>query len=307
MKQAFGIKLPGLVPRYAPTFRHLPDVVVELERQGWDDVWDGEHILFGPKMPHPGGAGNMVHGRTMQRSDRADTMVMFSAIAARTTRIGLASSIILAAAHRFAVLARQAATLDVLSGGRFALGVGMGWYATEFQAMGIPPEERDERLEETIRACQELWSPGLSHFEGTWIRFHDVLSEPAPVTPGGVPIWWGGNALAGPTARRVATLGRGWISREAASYDEVARSIERISAECAAAGRDPASVGYRVSLTPTPPEGFPRPALHDVIEQAVAWGARLGPLGVTHFNVPLNYYQLELEALPELLAALRAA
>ena len=210
MEQHFGVKLPGLVPAYASNLADVPDLVVELEQQGWDDVFDGEHILFGPSMAHPGSTGDMVHGRSHKRSDRADSLMMFSAIAAKTSHIAMFSGIILAAAHNFAVLARQAATLDVLSGGRFVLGVGMGWYRGEFEAMGIPPKERDQRLEETVRACQALWSPGLSSFEGRWIRFSEVLSEPAPVTAGGVPVWFGGNAVAGATARRVATLGHGW-------------------------------------------------------------------------------------------------
>jgi probable F420-dependent oxidoreductase len=309
MDQAFGIKLPGLVPRYAATFRQLPDLVVEFEKLGFDDVWDGEHILFGPVMPHPGGAGNMVHGRTEKRSDRADTMVVFSAIAARTSTVKMYSSVILAAAHNFAVLARQAATLDVMSDGRFVLGVGMGWFAKEFEAMGIPPKERDERLEEVIRACQELWSPGLSSFEGKWIKFRDVLSEPSPVTPGGVPVWWGGNAMTGPTARRIATLGHGWLSREAADYDEVARSIESIRKACAEVGRDAAEIGFRVSISPTPPEEgpiTPQP-LEAVIEAYVEYGKRLADLGVTHFNIPANYLGLEVPEFGELLAALRRA
>jgi probable F420-dependent oxidoreductase len=308
MKQHFGIKLPGLVPRHVPTFRDLPGYVADLEAQGWDDVWDGEHILFGPVMNHPGGAGNMVHGRREQRSDRADTLVMFAAIAARTTRIEMFSSVILAAAHNFAVLARQAATLDVVSGGRFVLGVGMGWYTAEFEAMGIPPRERDERLEETILACQELWSPGLSTFDGRWLSFRDVLSEPAPVTPGGVPVWFGGNAIIGPTSRRIATLGQGWLSREAAEYDEVARAIESIHKACEEVGRDPSTLGYRASVSPTPPEGpLAQRPLTQVIDEVVPYSSRLAALGVTHFNVPANYYQLDLPELEALLAALRQA
>lgn len=308
MQQSFGLKLPGLIPCLAPALRDLPDLVVEFERQGWDDVWDGEHILMGPVMSHPGGAGNMVHGRSEKRSDRADTQILFAAIAARTTEIKMFSSVILAAAHNFAILARQASTLDVLSDGRFCLGVGMGWFAKEFEAMGIPPKERDDRVEEVVRACQQLWSPGLSSFEGKWIRFRDVLSEPAPVTPGGPPVWFGGNALSGPTARRIATLGRGWISREAASYDEVARSIESISKSCADVGRDMSSVGFRVSLTPTPSEGAAetRP-LEAIAEEGIENGRRLAALGVTHFSVPANYYQLSVEKLGELLTVLRAA
>jgi probable F420-dependent oxidoreductase len=306
MNQSFGIKLPGLVPGYAKTFRDLPDLVVEFERIGFDDVMDGEHILMAPVMPHPGGAGNMVHGRDTQHSDRADTLLMFAAIATKTTTIKMFSSVILGAAHRFATLARQSATLDVLSSGRFRLGVGAGWFAAEFKAMGIPPKERDQRLEETIRACQELWSPGLSSFVGEWIEFDDVICEPAPVTPGGVPVWWGGNGISGPTARRVATLGQGWLSREAASYDEVAQSIENIKRTCVDVGRDPSEVGFRTSLIPTP-EGELSLKGDELVEHAIKTSRRLADAGVTHFNVPLNYYQLDMDALASLLHALRAA
>jgi probable F420-dependent oxidoreductase len=304
--QSFGIKLPGVVPGYAPTLRQIPDFVVELEQLGFDDVMDGEHILYAAQMDHPGGAGNFEHSRTEQYSDRCDTLVMFAAIAARTTRIKMFSGILLGAAHTFAVLARQAATLDVISEGRFVLGVGGGWNAAEFEQLGIPPTERAARTEDTIRACRELWSPGLSTYAGRWINVRDVVCEPAPVTPGGVPVWWGGNARSKPTARRVVTLGDGWISREAADYDEIAASIESIHRACAEYGRDPATIGVRASLTATA-DWNAAGTLDELTERAITRARRLSALGVTHFNVPLSYYGIDLDALGGLLKALRAA
>jgi probable F420-dependent oxidoreductase len=231
---------------------------------------------------------------------------MFAAIAARTTRLRLVSGIILAAAHTYAVLARQAATLDSISGGRFTLGVGGGWNAAEFAQLGIDPAERAARAEETVRACRELWSPGLASFQGRWINFTDVICEPAPVTAGGVPVWWGGDARSKPVARRVVTLGDGWLSREAADYDEIARSIESIHAACQRYGRDPASIGVRASLTATA-DWNAAMSPDDLTERAVTRARRLAALGVTHFNVPLSYYGLGLDALADLLKALRAA
>ena len=305
MKQSLGAKLPGMIPRWAAGVHDIPDLILALEQIGFDDVVDGEHILFTPVMHHPGGSGNMVHGRDIQHSDRADTLVIFAAASAKTTTIRFTSSVLLPAAHSFGVLARQASTLDAISRGRFSLGVGMGWNADEFVAQGIPPKERDARAEDVVRACIQLWQPGLSSYQGRWIQFQDVISEPAPITPGGPPIWWGGNAVKGPTARRVAEFCQGWLSREAADYDEIARSIESIRYQCAQIGRDPATVYYRCSLTPT---GWPVPEDIDrLIEGAIASGERLGALGVTNFTVPLNYYQLDLGALPQLLAALRSA
>lgn len=301
-----GIKMGGLVPERATTLRELVDLVVEFERLGADDVVDSEHILFTTEMPHPGGSGKVVHERDVQRSDRGDPLVMLATIAARTTTLGVFTAILLAGAHQFAVLAKQLSTIDVLSQGRLTVGVGPGWHAPEFRAMGIVPAEREDRLDETVLALRELWSPGLSSFSGRWIDFDAVLSEPAPHTPGGVPIWWGGNALKGRTARRVATHGGGWISREAAPYEEIAASVEAIVGACEATGRDPATVGFRVPTSPTPAVPTHRPA-GEVIEEALANHARLSALGVTHFTVPLDYYELELDELGVLLRELHRA
>lgn len=306
MDQSFGIKLPGLVPAYADGPRDIPALAVEFERLGFDDVMDGEHILYAAEMNHPGGAGNFEHSRAEQHSDRWDTLLMFAAIASRTTRLRLVSGIILAAAHTYAVLARQASTLDAISGGRFTLGVGGGWNAAEFAQLGIEPAERAARAEETVRACRELWSPGLSSFDGRWTHFTDVICEPAPVTPGGVPVWWGGDARSKAVARRVVTLGEGWLSREAADYDEIAQSTESIHAACQRYGRDPATVGVRASLTATA-DWNAAMSPDDLTERAVTRARRLAALGVTHFNVPLSYYGIGLDALGDLLKALRAA
>jgi probable F420-dependent oxidoreductase len=305
-RPSFGVKLPGLVPSYAKTLRDVPDLVVELERLGFDDVMDGEHILFAPEMHHPGGSGNMVHGRAEQHSDRCDSLLMFAACAARTTRIRFVTGIVLAAAHNFAILARQAATLDQLSAGRFTFGVGAGWFAGEFAAMGVPPEERGRRLEENLRAARELWSPGLSSFSGERISFENVIIEPAPYTPGGPPLWWAGDASKKVTARRVVTLGDGWLAREAADESEIEASAAGLRAACEQYGRDPATVGMRVSLTATADWNAAQ-SFDELVEAAVARVRRLTPLGVTHFNVPLNYYRLELPQLGELLKALHEA
>jgi alkanesulfonate monooxygenase SsuD/methylene tetrahydromethanopterin reductase-like flavin-dependent oxidoreductase (luciferase family) len=133
------------VPHYVGSIVELAELVAELERMGFDDVVDAEHILFTPTMHQPGGAGDMVHGRTTQHSDRADPIVMLSLLAGATSRIGLVSANMQVAAHSFGVLAKQAATLDLISGGRFVLGVGGGWHAAEFAAQGIAPAERAAR------------------------------------------------------------------------------------------------------------------------------------------------------------------
>lgn len=304
MDHSFGIKLPGLVPSYVRTFGELADLVVDLEEIGFDDIVDGEHILFTPSMHNPGGAGNMVHGRSTQLSDRADTIVMFSVFAARTSRIRLVSTNMQVAAHSFGVLAKQASTLDLISGGRFVLGAGGGWHAAQFAAQGIAPAERTARAEETIRACLQLWKPGLAAFHGRWIDFQDMVSEPAPLTPGGPPVWWSGNALTGATARRVVELGSGWIAREAASYDEIASSVGLIQKACIEAGRCPDEVGFRVSAIPTGDWHAWRTRT-ELFDMMLRNCEKLAGAGITHFTIPVNYLDLDLHELSDLLRALR--
>ena len=299
---SFGVKLAGLVPHWAPTVAELPRLCSEFEQAGADEVVCGEHILYGPKMHHPGGSGKIRHSRTEQRSDGADIFVLFSAVAALTTRLRLCSAVVLGAAHPAALLARQAAALDVISGGRFVLGVGAGWYGGEFEAMGIPPAERGDRLEETVAACKELWSPGPSSFDGKWNSFTDMICEPAPLTRGGPPVWWGMKGTTPAAGRRVATMGDGWIAAESATVIDIAQSVDNIQTAWADAGRDPSTIGVRATLALLPAD-----ASHEfdaVADHALESATRLTGVGVTHITVPLDSYELDLDALGRLLSAL---
>ncbi len=104
----------------------------------------------------------------------------------------------------------------------------------------------------------------------------------------------------------MVTLGEGWLSREAADHDEIAQSVESIHRACERYGRDPATVGVRASLTATA-DWNAAMSPDDLTERAVTRARRLAALGVTHFNVPLSYYGIGLDALGDLLKALRAA
>jgi len=304
MSPAFGIKLAGLVPQWAASVAELPRLCAEVEALGADEVVCGEHILYGPEMHHPGGSGKIRHSRTEQQSDGADVFVLFSATAALTTRLQLCSAVILGAARPAPVLARQAAALDVISGGRFVLGVGAGWYKGEFEAMGIAPAEREARLEENLAACRELWSPGPSTFDGKWNSFTDMICEPAPHTPGGPPVWWGMKGTTPAAGRRVATMGDGWIAAESASVIDIARSVDNIQTACVDIGRDPKTVGIRATLALLPVDADHE--YHAVADHALTSAERLTAVGVTHFTVPLDSYELDLDGLGRLLSALHA-
>jgi probable F420-dependent oxidoreductase len=186
----FGVILPNY-GRHAS----VDDVrrVVELaEELGFDSVWTTEHIIVGPEAIDP-------YGRVY------DPLVTLGWIAGRTERIGLGTSIVLVPLHNPMHLAKEVATLQELSGGRFTLGVGMGWHKDEFDFMGVPFAGRGLRADEAIRIVRALWN-GERDFDGDHWSFHDATFEPRP-SP--LPeIWVGGSS---PRAlRRARELGDAW-------------------------------------------------------------------------------------------------
>lgn len=290
---ALGVQLSGLVPTYARSLGDVPALAQELESLGVHDIVYGEHLAYLPSMHHPSGRQL---GRIGRSSVIGDALLLFAAIAASTRRLRVCTSVILAALHEPVLLAKQAATLDQISAGRFMLGVGSGWSADEYLALGVPFKERFARMEESVAACRALWRSAPSSFHGKWTNFDDVLSEPAPVSPNGVPIWWGGNATP-ITARRVARSGDGWIASEAASYDDLARGTELLGVACTEHGRAPEEVGIRATLPALPD----RMAAEAAADHILSHAQRFASVGVTHLTVPLAAYCAEPDSGLELL------
>ena len=159
--------------------------------------------------------------------------------------IRLATGILLLPQHNPVVTAKQAATLDVLSGGRFVLGVGIGWSREEFAALGVPFRGRADRNAEYVEVMRTLWRDDVASFDGETVRFEQVRSYPKPVRGRRVPVFLGGNsdrALA-----RVAAYGDGWYGFNL-GRDEVTGRLDVLADRCRQEGRDPASVEVAVSL-----------------------------------------------------------
>ena len=177
-----------------------------------------------------------------------EPMVVLSAIAATTSRVRLSMSVLIAPLRSAVLLAKQAATLDVMSGGRLDLGVGVGWQEEEYTASGVPFEKRLSRMTDQLRACKVLWSRQPASFESPTVRFRDITQVPAPVQPGGVPLWFG-IAAAEQNCRRIAELGAGWVPISV-EPKAIAPGVAKLRAAFRAAGRDPAELGVRAGLRP---------------------------------------------------------
>jgi probable F420-dependent oxidoreductase len=177
-----------------------------------------------------------------------DPLTWLSFVAAATQRIRLATGIVILPQRNPVYLAKEVATLDVLSGGRTILGIGIGWLREEFEVVGVPFEERGARADEICSALRTLWSPGARAFEGKFYRWPPVHSNPKPVQPGGPPIVVGGHTKG--AARRAARVGDGWfpVRYEAEAFDALMRELRD---ECAHLGRDPARIEITTAFPQT--------------------------------------------------------
>ena len=190
------------------------------ESLGFDTLWIGEHIAF--------------HIPTF------DALTAMAAVAARTTRIGIGVAAVLLPLRPAAAVAKAAATLDIISGGRLRLGVGVGGeFPKEFEAVGVPLAERGQRTDEAVRVLRTLWSPGSSSFCGRFVQFTDVCMEPKPLQPGGPPIIVGGRSER--AIRRAATLGDGFMPYMY-TPSQYSAARQRLCQYATAAGRNAATL-----------------------------------------------------------------
>jgi probable F420-dependent oxidoreductase len=176
-----------------------------------------------------------------------EPMTVLAAIAGATEHVRLATGILIAPLRPAALLAKIAATLDVLSRGRLDLGVGTGWQKEEFDAVGADYEQRGQLLNDAIAACRALWSESPTHFTSPTVTLEKIWSEPKPVQPGGVPIWFSGT-LTKRNLDRLTRLGDGWIPIMNETLDGLTAGVARVKQAWSEAGRDPEKLRVRATL-----------------------------------------------------------
>jgi probable F420-dependent oxidoreductase len=188
-----GICLPNYGPATDPAA--IRQVATAAEEAGYDSVWVTDHILVPEE--HAATFGQVI-----------EVLVTLGYLAAVTGRVSLGTSILVLPQRDPILVAKQAAAVDQLSGGRLILGVGAGWMAGEFDNLGVDFRRRGRMMDEWIRLMRALWTEPEPAFEGEWFHFAGAVFEPKPLQAGGPPLWIGGNSDA--AMRRAATLGDGW-------------------------------------------------------------------------------------------------
>jgi probable F420-dependent oxidoreductase len=175
-----------------------------------------------------------------------DPFVLFGFLAGCTEKVEFSTQVLILAQRQAALVAKQAASLDVLCGGRFRLGVGVGWNPVEFVGLNEEFHNRGRRSEEQVEVMQALWAQPHVTFNGKFHTIQDAGINPLPIKRS-IPIWYGGHADV--TLHRVVKYGDGWMPLNYAPGPEAAASIAKLRSLAEAAGRDPSTIGIDTRVT----------------------------------------------------------
>jgi probable F420-dependent oxidoreductase len=249
---------------------------VRAEELGYHGLWSFQRLLVGADQDLA----------PVYRSV-LDPLLALTFAAARTTTIRLGVAVINLPYVSPAYLAKQAATLDVLSGGRADLGLGTGWSEPEFAATGSDPNPRGKRTEEYLAVLRTLWNDPVASFDGELYRVPPSTMAPPPVQPGGPPILLGGTAEI--ALRRAGRIAAGWVSSSRASFDDIARGTQVVRRSAEESGRDPDAVRIVVRGVVHPGERADDLALSGSWEQIRAGAESFARAGVTELFYDLNW------------------
>ena len=247
---------PAIIRDFAQTAEYL----------GYHHILAYDHVIGANLASRPGWRPPYSHLDTFH-----EPFVLFGFLAGITKSIELVTSIIILPQRQTVLVAKQAAALDVLCGGRLRLGIGIGWNPVEYEALGANFHDRGRRCEEQVDVMRKLWTQNPVTYEGRWHKITDAGINPLPVQRP-IPIWFGGTDDR--VLDRIARLGDGWFPQF--SPDEKCRAaIDKIFAHAKAAGRDPATIGIegRLAIGRRPPDEW--------IGDVNAWKQ----LGATHLTV----------------------
>src|SRR5579863_4048456 len=226
----------------------LAHLATEAERCGIESLWTVEHVVvpsgYQSKYPYSS-SGKMPGG---EDAAIPDPLLPLAFAAAVTKKIRLGTGVIILPQRHPLYLAKEMATLDVLSGGRAMLGIGSGWLKEEFDALGLDFSRRGARTDEAILAMRALWNNDSATFRGKHFNFANVKSNPHPVQKGGIPIIVGGHSPA--AARRAGKYGDGFFPA-LGDPKQLVELFKIVREAATAAGRNPASIEFGCMARPT--------------------------------------------------------
>ncbi len=250
----------------------IRDFAQAAEAIGYEGIAAPDHVLGVNVASRP----EWTQGRARSTDLYHDPFVLFGFLAGVTKIADFSTQVLILAQRQTVLVAKQAASLDVLSGGRFRLGVGVGWNEVEFVGLNENFHNRGRRSEEQVEVMQALWAEPHVSFKGSWHTIDDAGINPRPRL-GKVPLWYGGHAEA--TLRRVVKWGDGWMPLAYPPGEEARAAFAKLRRYAEEAGRDPATIGIDTRVSAAGDEAQWR-------ADVAFWKS----CGVTHLTLA-NYYQ----------------
>ncbi len=260
-------------------YREGPAGVIRLAKAiediGYDQIDMFDHVIMG--YPTDTRAAPMYP----PQMPIMEALMMLSYIAAVTTRVGLGTEVLVLPQRQPTLVAKQISTLDTLSGGRVRLGVGVGWQASEYEALGENFNDRGRRMDEAILFLRHWFRDSKVDFDGEYYSAVAMAMEPKSPQGTNLPIWIGGGSPA--ALRRTGELGDGWLGTAGLDARRTTRALDTIRQTAEAAGRDPAGIGLQMMLDVPPRDEAGRNFYKDddnvarraveLREQGFQWGA----------------------------------
>ena len=235
------------------------------EQLSYQHILAYDHVLGANPASRPGWRPPYTHQSTFH-----EPFVLFGYLAGLTKTIEFVTGVLILPQRQTALVAKQAAALDLFSGGRLRLGIGIGWNPVEYEALGENFTNRGRRSEEQVELLRRLWTQELVNFDGRWHKISDAGINPLPVQRP-IPIWFGGGHDR--VLRRLARLGDGWFPQ--LSPERCRAAIEKITTYAREAGRDPKTIGIEGRMT------ISAESVETWHEQIQAWKE----VGSTHLSV----------------------
>lgn len=244
----------------------IRDYAQAAEQLGYRHVLAYDHVVGANLASRPGWHPPYSHQDIFH-----EPFVLFSYLAGLTQRIELVTGVIILPQRQTVLVAKQAAALDVLSGGRLRLGIGIGWNPVEYEALGENFKNRGRRSEEQIEVLRALWTQELVTFAGRWHKITDAGLNPLPIQRP-IPLWFGGSHEQ--VLRRIGRLGDGWLSLLSPD-DKCRTAIDKLRSCAREAGRDPSSIGIEGRIL------VGHRSAEEWLKEIAAWK----DLGATHLTI----------------------
>jgi len=238
-----AVEFPSIAYRDGPQM--VGRLAKGIENIGYDQLDIFDHVVMGfdtdnrPKSFYPA------------KMPILEALMALSFAAAVTERIGLGTEVLVLPQRQPVLVAKQFSTLDTLSGGRARCGIGIGWQASEYEALGERFDNRGKRMDEAIELMRACWRDEQIDFLSEHYQSTAMAMEPKPPQGAELPIWIGGNSAA--AFRRVGTYGNGWLASQVTDADFAKRAMDSIREAASAAGRDPDDIGWQ-SMIASPPK-----------------------------------------------------